>query len=251
LNDSIRTPVQIDIAFWLETPSHHACDIAVLAGFDTVILDMEHGTLSDSAAERLTPYCLGLGLGVYSRVATTSRPAIQKALDSGAKGVILPQIRGVDEALVAANYSKYPPLGTRGLGLSRIQEYGPVGDGWAERQNEMTSCFVMIETGQALADAREIANLPAVDGLFFGPSDMALDAGRVPGEWTEEALNELEQVGRIAKEKGKQFGTAGAHDPNARHVALEHGASLLAIGDDLSALAIGLQAMISSARQDP
>ena len=113
------------LGFWLMTESQAACEIAALAGFELVILDMEHGGLGAEAADALIPFCKRLGLAVYSRVAAAERVSIQKALDSGADGVILPQIRDLEHARAATAFAKYPPLGTRGLGHRRCVGHRP------------------------------------------------------------------------------------------------------------------------------
>src|SRR5215813_4443435 len=149
--------MQSKAAFWLESDHQKACEIAKLAGYQVVVFDMEHGILDESALDRLVPYCNGLALETYVRVSEATRPRIQLALDIGAKGVILPQIADLAHAATTASYSKYPPLGTRGLGYSRTQEYGAATDDFINVENATRHCYVMIETATALQDVTAIA----------------------------------------------------------------------------------------------
>ena len=93
-------------------------------GYDIVVLDLEHGTWNPESADRAIALAKAIGLTVYSRVSGAERVPIQSALDAGADAVIVPQIRNVEHAREAASYAKYPPLGTRGIGHSRINRYG-------------------------------------------------------------------------------------------------------------------------------
>src|SRR5438046_370574 len=122
------------LAFWLEGDNQRACEIAHQIGFDIVIFDMEHGILDDAMLDRLVPFCARLGLEPYVRVSEATQPRIQTALDVGAVGVILPQIKDLDHARSVAHFAKYPPLGRRGLGYNRTMSYDAPSDDYVERE---------------------------------------------------------------------------------------------------------------------
>ncbi|MSP83339.1 MAG: 2,4-dihydroxyhept-2-ene-1,7-dioic acid aldolase [Alphaproteobacteria bacterium] len=229
------------LGFWLMTSSQAAVEIAALAGFELVILDMEHGAISDETADALIPLAKGLGLTVYSRVAAAARVPIQKALDSGADGVIIPQIQGAEHAAEVTAFAKYPPRGTRGLGFSRIDGYGGAGSKLTERENRRTFCYPMIETPGALADAAAIAALPTVDGLFLGPSDLSLTRGRGMLQLTDADFADAKKVAEAAYGAGKRFTLSGASDKSWAF-ACKVGADFIGAADDLSALKAGFGA---------
>ena len=89
---------QPELAFWLETPSMAACEIAALLGYRIVVLDMEHGVIGSEACDAIVAHCRAVGLAVYVRVAAAERLLIQQALDFGADGVMLPQIADLAHA---------------------------------------------------------------------------------------------------------------------------------------------------------
>src|SRR5579863_4303829 len=157
-------------AFWLESDNQKACEIAHMVGYEVVIFDMEHGILDERALDRLIPLCNEIGLQTFVRVSEATQPRIQTALDIGAAGVILPQIQNLAHARVATAYSKYPPLGARGLGYGRTQSYGAASDVFITAENRDRQCYVMIETARAFDEAKEIAALGCVDALFIGRS---------------------------------------------------------------------------------
>ena len=236
----------VRFGFWLESDSHKACEIARLAGYDFVVFDMEHGTVAESALDRLVPFCRAIGLEAHVRVGEAAQARIQHALDMGADAVILPQIRDVDHARRATAFGKYPPLGSRGMGYSRTQRYGAADDAFIAGENARTHCYAMIETPGALDDAAAIAALPCVDGLFVGPSDLSLTRGR--GMFAAKAadLDDLKMIADAARRAGKPWGAAAA-DPTYRRAAVDNGASFLTIADDLSALVAGFASLMHDA----
>lgn len=232
------------LAFWLETDAHKTCEIARLAGYGAVIFDMEHGTIEDMALDRLVPFCNSLGLQSYVRVREANQARIQIALDCGAKGVILPQIKDLEQAREASMAAKFPPLGTRGMGYSRVQDYGFADDGWIKHQNDMTFCYVMIETRGALEKCEAVAELDCVDGLFIGPSDLSLNRGRGVFTCKKEDILDMERIAKAAKATGKLWGAAAGHR-DYRTEALVHEPALLAVADDLGALRIGFDSLLA------
>ena len=226
------------LGFWLMTAHRHALEIGRLAGFEVVILDMEHGAIDNAAADALIPFAKGLGLAVYSRVAAGERVPIQKALDAGADGVIIPQIRDLAHARQATAFAKYPTLGTRGLGFSRIDGYGRDAKGMIERENARTLCLPMVETPGALADAHEIAGLATVDGLFLGPSDLSLTSGRGLPRQGAADFRDARRVAQATRGAGKLFTLAGASD-KSRRFAVREGALFVGAYDELTAMVDG------------
>lgn len=233
------SPGQPKLGFWLETPNQAACEIAALVGYHVVLFDMEHGILSVESADRLIPYCRRLGLTVYSRVAAADRVAIQHALDAGADGVILPQIRDLEHARETTAFAKYPPRGVRGMGWSRIMDYDSTPPDFVERENRRTSCYAMIETPGALAEAARIAALPTVDGLFVGPSDLSLSRGRGLYRASPDDTADVSSVAEAAAAVGKPWAMP-APDPDLARFAAQNGAAFITVSDDLTALRLGL-----------
>ena len=231
------------IAFWLESDAHKTCEVARLAGYDAVIFDMEHGTIEEMALDRLVPFCNGLGLVTLVRVRDGTASRIQIALDCGAKGVILPQIRNLEHAQSVAAAAKFPPRGTRGMGYSRIQDYGSADDRWLSAQNDGTSCYAMVETPGALDECEAIAGLDCVDGLFVGPGDLSLTRGRGMFSSQEADIADMERIAAAAKSAGKLWGAAAGHR-GYRAQVLAQAPDLLAVADDLSALRSGFDALL-------
>ena len=151
--------------------------------------------------------------------------------------------------VAATGYAKFPPLGTRGVGYSRTMHYGATTPEWIEGQNRSTLCYAQIETLGALDAAEEIAQLPSVDGLFYGPSDASMARGRGPNRWTKADIADLTHVADAARKAGKLFATTGAEAAKSREAGINAGAAMLTAGDDLTAMKLGFTQLIQAARK--
>jgi 2-dehydro-3-deoxyglucarate aldolase/4-hydroxy-2-oxoheptanedioate aldolase len=223
------------------TSSPYACEMARDVGYDIVVLDLEHGTWNPESADRVIALGKALGLTVYARVSGAQRIAIQQPLDAGADAVIVPQVRNVEHAREAASYAKYPPLGTRGIGHSRINRYAGFSPDFLEAENKRTRCIVMVETQEAFDDVERIAALPAIDGLFIGPGDLSLTRGRGLNRDTPADTADHRRIVDAARAAGKPWSMAAGH-PRRRRFATDLGAAFITTTDDLSAVRAGLAA---------
>lgn len=237
------TPQGTKTGFWLETDNQQACEIAAITGFELVIFDMEHGALDEASLDRLVPFCNGIGLATYVRVSDSTRPHIQTALDFGARGVIVPQIRDLAHARETASFAKYPPLGSRGLGYGRPQGYAAATDEFIRAENRDRHCFLMIETAASLAEVEAIAALDCVDGLFVGPGDLSLARGRGVFDADAEDLADMEQIAKAAQQQGKMW-AAAAGNASYRAAALQLAPAFVTSADDLSALKAGFTQLL-------
>ena len=240
-------------AFWLMTPSLHALEIAKQIGFEVTIIDTEHGAFDPVNTDRLVHSAIEIGLTVYVRVRESQRGPIQDALDSGAHGVILPQIADEDDARRASTFAKYPPLGSRGYGGGRTEQYGfgngPSTDQFILNENRRTFCYVMIETEQALAEVNQIATLPTVDGLFIGSADLSLNRGRGMPSGSQQDFEDFERVVKAAAAAGKIWAMP-TMSTVTRRFAFENGASLITVSDNRTALGLGFRQHLEAVRDE-
>jgi 2-dehydro-3-deoxyglucarate aldolase/4-hydroxy-2-oxoheptanedioate aldolase len=236
------------IGFWLEYPSLPACEIAALVGYDAVLFDLEHGVFTPELADQHAFACKRLGLTTFSRVASATRVDIQYALDSGVDGVILPQIADLAHARQASALAKYPPLGQRGVGFSRTMDYDAIDPDFFAAENRRCLCYAMIETPGALADVEAIAALDTVDGVFIGPSDLSMTRGRGSFRATAADFADFTVVAQAAAGCRKTWAMP-APSATAFDFARRHGAALVAVCDDLTALRLGFVQGLAMARR--
>lgn len=146
-------------------------------GFDYVCIDCQHGLLGYEEMRDIILVLKGLPTTPIVRVPSNDASWIGKALDTGAEGVIVPLVNSAADAQRAATASRFPPLGDRSFGLAR----GHLALGRTPDEiNREVLCFAMIETADGLAAADEICSTPGIDGVYIGPSDLALSLGVPP-----------------------------------------------------------------------
>jgi 2-dehydro-3-deoxyglucarate aldolase/4-hydroxy-2-oxoheptanedioate aldolase len=223
--------------FWLQRPNGAALELGALTGYRLVVVDLEHGAITGEACDGLVALGLALQLTVIVRVAIAERTLIQQALDYGAHGVMVPMIRDAQHASEVSAYSKYAPLGDRGVGSGRAFRYGAyqeVQENHHAKANAVTRCHVMIETARALEEVEAIAALPTVDGLFVGPSDLSLARGRGAFRFTSADEEDYRRVAQACRTHGKLLGLP-AGNPAALALARAEGAAYVTLTDDLTA----------------
>ncbi len=156
------------IGLWASIPSALTAEAAALAGPDYVVADQQHGALDPTTLMAMLQAIAAAGSAPLVRVARNEPFAIGQALDLGAQGVIVPMVESGEEAARAVAACRYAPEGIRSFGALRA--------GAGERP----LCLVMIETRAGLERAAEIAATPGLDGVYVGPSDLALSLGLQP-----------------------------------------------------------------------
>ena len=155
-------------ARWLQTGDPYIAEAMANAGYDAIIIDMEHGmaVTPDRAVACLQAISTTDTVPLV-RVAWNYPREIQFVLDAGAYGVIVPLVNTYDEAVQTAGASRYPPIGYRSLGPNRVSFYA--GADYFQHANEEIIVLVMIETVQAVDNLEEIAKAPGIDGFYIGP----------------------------------------------------------------------------------
>jgi len=154
-------------------------------GFDFFIIDNEHGAYSPETISNMIAAAHGAGISVIVRIPEIRRETIMKPLDSGAAGLLVPMVNTADQAGEIMSYAKYPPMGNRGLALSRAHSsYGrPEAAEYLEQANKATFIAVQAESPQAIENLEAIAATPGVDAVFVGPTDLSVSMG-IPGQTT-------------------------------------------------------------------
>jgi 2-keto-3-deoxy-L-rhamnonate aldolase RhmA len=204
LRERLRRREPLAVAF-LDLGSSVSAELTAMSGFDIVVVDLEHGA-GDEGAARAQIQAASAHAAVVVRV--PDGPAqVGRMLDSGADGVIVPQVGSPDEAARAAAAVRY--TGARGISpFSRGNRYGAAGADFRPRADERLACIVQIERGSALDSVDEIAALEDVDALLMGPADLSNDIGCALDLAAPELRSAAERIGAAAARHGK---TAALH----------------------------------------
>jgi 4-hydroxy-2-oxoheptanedioate aldolase len=163
---------------WSVVPGSFGAEILSGTGVDYVCVDQQHGIIGYDAMVPMLQAVDAGGAAPITRVLSGDQYGIMKALDAGAWGVIVPLVNSVADAQSAVAACRYPPRGVRSYGPSRAA--GVIGSGDPEVLEREALCLVMVETREALERVDEIAATPGLDGIYVGPSDLALSLGLPP-----------------------------------------------------------------------
>ncbi len=216
---------------WLSIPNSYTAEVMANLGFDWLCVDLQHGLIDYADLTHMLPAISTTDATPIVRVPWNEPYEIMKALDAGAMGVIVPMVNNAEEARAAVAACRYPPDGYRSFGPIRAALYG--GAGYASEANGEIACIVMIETADGLANAAEIAATPGVDGVYIGPSDLALALGLRPvGDFGE--ARHIAAVAAI-QTACRNAGTAiGIHTSSveATRTYLEAGFNFVTLGSD-------------------
>jgi 4-hydroxy-2-oxoheptanedioate aldolase len=178
-----------------------------LAGHDFVFIDMEHAMFDMDVVHNLVQYALTVGITPLVRVPDLQYHLIARALDSGAMGIIVPRVDDRQQAEAAVSFAKYPPVGRRGAGGMARNAYEAIGAKDAvETMNRETMVILQIESTEGLANLEEIAAVPGVDVLCFGPHDLSISLGCHGNYDAPEFLAAMQRVVDVATPRGIQVG---------------------------------------------
>ncbi|MCF8317874.1 MAG: hypothetical protein K9I02_03940 [Haliscomenobacter sp.] len=197
---------KITIGSWVTLNHPSIAEIMADAGFDWLCVDMEHSVTDYAEAQQLIMAIQGKGIKAFVRVGENNARIIKRVLDAGADGIIVPSVSSKEEAIKAVNAVKYPPMGTRGVGLARAQSYGFDFENYRDNKTKDIKLIVQIEHINAVKELEGIISVVGIDGTFIGPYDLSGSMGK-PGQYDDEDVKKvLNDYETIAKKHNKLIG---------------------------------------------
>jgi len=168
------------------------------AGLDFFILDMEHGSFTCETANDIIVACWALSIVPFVRVPGIDRGLFQKVLDGGALGLLLPRVETPEQVREAQDLMRYAPEGSRGLSLRRAHTgfRRPDRVRFTASANRNIMLMVQVESRRAVENIEAISDVPGIDVLFIGPSDLAHSYGSDDPRHVERAIERVVKVGR-------------------------------------------------------
>ena len=146
------------------------------------------------------------GVTPLVRVGANDPLIIKRVMDAGAHGVIVPMVNTAEDARRAVNSVKYPPVGTRGVGLARAQGYGMGFETYKKWAAKESVVIVQIEHIDAINNLKEILSVEGVDGSMIGPYDLSGSLGH-PGEFERKDVKAaIKRYERVCKNMRKPMG---------------------------------------------
>lgn len=238
------------VGTWLTFLDPSVAELLAGSGYDFLVVDMEHG-VADAA--HLQAFCMAAragGAAVLARIGANEPVRIMHALDSGAAGVIVPQIRSVADVERAVAWCRYPPAGLRGAAARRPSDYGRRALEYYRAAGALVLCCVQIETGEALAALDAILAVPGVDAILIGPSDLAAALGHLGDAGHPDVEAAISGVLEQARAAGVPVGIVSASpDPAAARARRDQGFSFVTVGVDFAFLAAAADAALAAVRE--
>ncbi len=235
------------VGTWIMSASHLVAEGVGCAGFDWGVVDMEHTPLDLQDLIHMLQAIAGTPMLPITRVPWNDTVMVKRVLDAGAQSLMFPFIQNADEARKAVAAAKYPPQGVRGMAaMSRGSRFGTVKD-YFKVANDAVSVIVQIETPEAMARVEEIASVPGVDSLFFGPGDLSGAMGHVGNLLHDDVVQLMADGVRRCHAVGKPVGTVGG-TPEAVAIYRASGFDYIGCASDLGLLMRNCAAVLSTVR---
>ena len=243
--DRLRAGQLVRVMHFTGLSSPKLVEVAgILGNLHGLWIDQEHSAVPHAQLELMLMACRAVGLDAFARVAPTDYATVMRPMEAGCSGVMIAQLRTLEEVRETVAWTKYPPRGVRGMfGGTFEARYGAVPmRKHAEDANRDHWVAIQIETAEAVDDIERLAAVEGVDHLFVGPADLSVNLG-VPGEFLHpKCIAALERVSSATKQAGKSWGIL-SQDPEHVRVCRGLGCQLFSIFGDVSCFREGLKAL--------
>lgn len=230
------------VGLWCSMASSISAEILAGAGFDWIVIDGEHAPNDiPLLVSQLQAMRGGTAEPVF-RVPWNEPVIIKRALDAGARSLLIPFVQNAEEARKAVAAARYPPLGIRGVAVvPRVNDYGRVRD--YHRNAHLETCIlVQLETRAALKEIEAIAAVDGIDGMFIGPSDLAADFGHLADNKHPEVQAAIKDAAQRIRAAGRSAGTLSGNLDDVEPL-FEMGFNFTAAGSDVGLLARGAESV--------
>lgn len=234
---SLKTKLRagsLTIGSWITLASPETAEIMARAGFDWLVIDMEHSVIDVAAAQAILQATDIHKVPTIVRLTSNNRDLIKRVMDAGACGVMAPSINTVDDAKKLIDSVYYPPIGARGVGLARAQGYGADFAGYRAWLESEAVVIAMIENIRAVEQAEAILSLDQIDGYMIGPYDLSSSMGK-PGNFADPEVSQAIDLIRLAGETTGKPGGIHVVDPilgDLRH-RIDEGFKFIGYGMDI------------------
>ncbi|HIP12066.1 MAG TPA: 2,4-dihydroxyhept-2-ene-1,7-dioic acid aldolase [Arcobacter sp.] len=224
---------ELTIGSWIMMGNPMSVEVMALAGFEWLVIDIEHTSIDMQTTETLITTIQANDMKALVRVSKNEEVVIKKVLDMGADGIIVPMVSSKEDAKMAVDYAKYPPMGKRGVGLYRASKYGTKFEEYKKWVDEELVIIAQIEHIDAVNNIDDIVNVEGIDGTIIGPYDLSGSMG-YPGDFERDDVKDA--VAKVLDSCKKNNVPAGFHvvdtEPEKLNLKIEQGCTFMAYGID-------------------
>ena len=242
---------QATLGCFMGLGSPNVAELLAHVGFDWLVIETEHNGLDSAEIQQMLMAMNGTDAIPIVRVPSSNHVFIQRALDMGALGIVVPLVKSVEEAQAIVRATRYPPQGTRSFGPLRASHYKLDNEDYFARANDNILVILILETKEMVDDLEAIAAVPGIDVLYLGPMDLALSLGVNP---MQPPLPKVDAVIERMLEVGHYGGAAmgmGVSTPDDLRKRMAQGFTFLGYGPDYFMLIDAAQAGLAAFQQQP
>ena len=232
------------VGTWVKIPALEPVEILADAGFDYIVIDQEHAPLTLEFAYQATVVAQGAGMSVLVRVPDRSGSHLQRLLDAGVDGILVPRVTSVAEASAAVRQMLFSPGGDRGIGItSRAGRWGGLPrPEYLRFGDEEVLRAVQLEERAAIEAVEEILDVPGLNGVFLGMGDLQLSSGLTQADPEFQKL--VDRLLTAAQARGIPAGTAVQTAAQAQECA-DRGYRYVMVSNDTSLLRSAASAAVA------
>jgi len=239
---------QVTFGAWVYLKDPAVTEMIADAGFDWVIIDLEHGNLNEDLAQALMVPLKGTKCVPIVRIVSLDSDLIKKVLDTGALGIMVPQVQSADDAKSVVRAVRYSPQGARGMGYGRANGWGQRAKSYYQDANDSTLVVLTVESKQGVDNIDEIVAVPGVDVIFPGTYDLSGSLG-VPGQFGHPlVVDAKKKMMQACSRRNMNMGDDG-DTQEAIRAKLSQGAHFLALTVDTDLIWQGAEKMLRAARE--
>jgi 4-hydroxy-2-oxoheptanedioate aldolase len=242
---------QPSIGSFMGLGSPNVAELLAHAGFDWLVIETEHNGLDSAEIQHMLMAMSGTDAMPIVRIPSANQVFIQRALDMGAMGIVVPLVRTADEARAIVAATRYPPHGTRSFGPLRAEKYSFDREDYFNRANDNILVILILETKEAAENLDEIMSVPGVDVLYFGFMDLCLTQGLNPLKLPHPQIDAIvTRALALGKKHGVAIGT-GASTPAQVRALQASGHTVIGYGPDYVMLADAARAGLAAFKREP
>ena len=169
------------LSAWTSIGNSQVSELLLASNIDCLGIDIEHSTISQEQSMHIIAACNNKNKSCLPRVASHNSESIRRLLDSGADGIIVPNVESAKDVDNIVAWMKYPPIGMRGYGVARAQNYGHTFEEYAKNWNDESILIIQIESINAVKNIDKIIQNKNIDAVIVGPYDISGSLG-IPGQ---------------------------------------------------------------------
>jgi 2-dehydro-3-deoxyglucarate aldolase len=222
---------EVTFGTWVYLKDPTITELMARAGFDWLILDMEHGVMNEEMVQNLMMPLNGSKCVPIVRPWKNDADVIGKVIDTGAMGIIIHMVNTPEEAEKGIKACYYPPRGNRGMGYARLTGFGQREHEYLKIANEAMLVVIMIETKVGVENIEKILAVPGIDVVLVGTFDLAADLGHL-GEFDHPAVLAAKKKVEDACKRRRIPIASWANDKKGIEKAVQAGAHFIALGGD-------------------